>query len=80
MGTWNLDILYKGFDTDEYKADMKTMEELIPECEKLAANADNMAPVELLTEFVKLSEKLNSLINKLSIYVVFLINISVGNV
>ena len=68
MGTWNLDILYTGFDTEEFKGDMKTMEELIPSCARLAEMADKMDGKSLLIEYINLSESLSSLTNKLAIY------------
>ena len=68
MGKWNLDILYKGFDTEEYANDYKRLEELIPALGELAAGAKSMASDKLLTEYVKLNEEISELVEKLAIY------------
>ena len=68
MGKWNLDILYKGFDTEEYANDYKRLEELIPALGELAASAKSMASDKLLTEYVKLNEEISELVEKLAIY------------
>ena len=68
MGKWNLDILYKGFDTEEYKRDLAKLEELIPEVIAFSDNCNNMSAEELLTGYIKRSEELNELIEKLAIY------------
>ena len=68
MGKWNLDILYTGFDTEEYKNDLARMNELIPELAALANDCKKMTAAELLTAYVKKSEELNELIEKLAIY------------
>ena len=68
MGKWNLDILYTGFETEEYKNDLARMNELIPELAALAKDSKEMTAAELLTAYVKKSEELNELIEKLAIY------------
>ena len=68
MGKWNLDILYKGFDTEEYANDYKRLETLIPALGELAENAKSMASDKLLTEYVKLNEEISELVEKLAIY------------
>ena len=68
MGKWNLDILYTGFDTEEYTNDYKRLEELIPELTTIAACSANTTPAEFLTKYVKTSEELNALVEKLAIY------------
>ena len=68
MGKWNLDILYTGFDTEEYKNDYAKLEALIPELAKLAEGCKDMPSSELLTEFVRLSEQTSELVEKLAIY------------
>ena len=62
MGKWNLDILYKGFDTEEYANDYKRLETLIPALGELAENAKSMASDKLLTEYVKLNEEISELV------------------
>ena len=68
MGKWNLDILYTGFDTEEYKNDLARMNELIPELVTLANECKNMSAKQLLCEYVKGSEQMSELVEKLAIY------------
>ena len=68
MGKWNLDVLYKGFDTEEYKCDLAKLEALIPEVIAFSDNCSSMSAEELLTGYIKRSEELNELIEKLAIY------------
>ena len=68
MGKWNLDILYTGFETEEYKNDMAKLEELIPSLTELASKSGNMADKDLLTEYVSTNEKISELVEKLAIY------------
>ena len=68
MGTWNLDILYTGFDTVEFKNDMDRLNETIPEYIALSEKASTLSPKELLTEYVRLSEELSELSEKIGIY------------
>ena len=68
MGTWNLDILYTGFDTEEYQNDMKKMEELIPNVAALAEKMGEMSAKDLLVGYVELQEQLADVTNKLAIY------------
>ena len=68
MGKWTLDILYKGFDTEEYKADLQRLEQLIPELASLADIRSEMSAAELLTAYVRTNEELSELVEKLAIY------------
>ena len=68
MGKWNLDILYKGFDTEEYKADLNKLEELIPALSSLAEKKSGMTPADFLTEYVRTNEAISELVEKLAIY------------
>ena len=68
MGTWNLDILYTGFDTEEFTHDLAELEKAIPALTELAARAAELEPAALLTEYVRVSEELSEVINKLAIY------------
>ena len=68
MGKWNLDILYKGFDTEEYKNDLQKLEELIPSLASLANKKDSMKADEFLTEYVRTNEQISELVEKLAIY------------
>ena len=68
MGKWNLDILYTGFDTVEFKNDMDRLNETIPEYIAHSEKASTLSPKELLTEYVRLSEELSELSEKIGIY------------
>ena len=68
MGKWNLDILYTGFDTDEYKSDLQRLEALIPELCAIADGYANMSAEEFLTKYIKTNEELSETIEKLAIY------------
>ena len=68
MGKWNLDILYTGFDTVEYQNDLARLKELIPELVAFADGCKNMSAEALLTEYVKKSEEMSELVEKLAIY------------
>ena len=68
MGTWDLSILYDGFDTEKYQADYKRLEALVPELAALADNAKGMDTATLLCEFIRLNEEISNLVEKLAIY------------
>ena len=68
MGKWNLDILYTGFDTEEYKNDLCKLEALIPELSDIAGGCHNMSAADFLTKYIKTNEELTELIEKLAIY------------
>ena len=68
MGTWNLDILYTGFDTEEFKNDMDRLNVTIPEYAALSQKVNTINPKELLLEYVRLSEELSELTEKIGIY------------
>ena len=68
MGKWNLDILYTGFDTEEYKNDLQRLEELIPELSRVAEKSRELSASEFLTEYIKVNEEITELVEKLAIY------------
>ena len=68
MGKWNLDILYTGFDTEEYKNDLARLEAIIPEFAQVAEKSAELSSAEFLTEYVKINEEMSELIEKLAIY------------
>ena len=68
MGKWNLDILYKGFDTEEYKNDLAKLEKLIPELTSFAEGCKELKPDELLVGYIKRNEEISELVEKLAIY------------
>ena len=68
MGTWDLSILYDGFDTEKYQDDFKGLEALVPELAALADKAKEMDTATLLCEFIRLNEEISNLVEKLAIY------------
>ena len=68
MGKWNLDILYTGFDTEEYKNDLQRLEELIPKLSRVAEKSRELSASEFLTEYIKVNEEITELVEKLAIY------------
>lgn len=68
MGKWNLDILYTGFETEEYKKDLARLEELIPKLVAFAENCDTSSPLDFLCGYLKLNEGIYELVEKLATY------------
>jgi len=66
--TWDLTILYKGFDDAEFESDVKALSAVIKDLNKLSLEAENMAHAELLTKYVELNERLSNYASKLIIY------------
>ena len=65
---WDLSILYNGFDTPEYKADMAAFDAAIAEVIAFAGNLSSLSPEELLVGYINLETKVSSLAEKLIIY------------
>ena len=68
MGTWNLDILYKGFDDPSFTADSEKINVLIEELKALSEEAEQLPGGELLSRYVTLSETLVATFTKLMIF------------
>ena len=68
MGKWNLDILYTGFDTEEYAHDFNKLKELVPALTELSRECGDLPADRFLTDYVNLSEEINTLVSKLVIY------------
>ena len=68
MGKWNLDILYTGFDSEEYKNDLARLEALLPKLAAIAEGCGKMSSADFLTEFIRTNEELSELVEKLAIY------------
>ena len=66
--TWDLTILYNGFDDPAYQADVQKLDELIKATVAMAEGAENMPAADLLCAYVRNSEALESLASKLIIY------------
>ncbi len=65
---WDLSILYNGFDTPEFQADMEALDKAIGEVISFSGSLSTLAPEELLVGFINLETKVSSLAEKLFIY------------
>lgn len=65
---WDLSILYNGFDTPEFKADMAAFDAAIAEVVDFSGRLSTLAPEELLVGYINLETKVSSLAEKLIIY------------
>ena len=65
MRTWDLSILYDGFDDPAYGADFEALETEISAFEKLAAEAKTMNKTALLKSFIAKNEVITDLAGKL---------------
>ena len=65
---WDLSILYNGFDTPEFKADMTEFDGTIAEIVAFSGRLSELSAEELLTSYIDLETRINSLAEKLIIY------------
>lgn len=68
MKTWDLTILYNGFDTEEYKNDFMKFEKCAKDVVEYAANAEAVPKKELLIKYITSSKEISELASKLIIY------------
>ena len=66
--TWNLNILYNGFDDERFTADTKLLDEQIKALEALAEKAKEMDSLTLIRECISINNDLAFTANKLFIY------------
>ena len=66
--TWNLDILYKSFQDEEFIADTKALDTLIENLNDLAKRAPEMDSLSLIREFLTLQNSFSLCTSKLFIY------------
>lgn len=66
--TWDLDILYKGYDDPKYANDYKKLEELISKLQATCANLSVENAKECIETELKLEEEFNSVIIELYSY------------
>ena len=66
--TWDLSILYNGFDDPKFAADMAEFDKCIEEVIAFILKLDALTPEELLTRHIALETKLSSLAERLFIY------------
>ena len=65
---WDLSILYNGFDTPEFKADMAAFDQAISEVTAFSKSLESMQPLDLLVGYINLETKMTALVEKLFIY------------
>lgn len=68
MYTWDLSILYNGFDDPKFQSDLAELGEIIPAFGDLANKAKDLEPVTLIKNYLSLSERLSILVSKLANY------------
>ncbi len=66
--TWDLSVLYSGFDDAAYSDDIEMLESTVSELSRCAAEAGELAHVDLLQKYISLSERLNFVGGKLFQY------------
>lgn len=66
--TWDLDILYKGYDDPKYNNDLEKVEKLIEKIKECSDNLDSTNQVESIKKTLKLEEEINALILELYSY------------
>ena len=66
--TWDLEILYKGYDDPKYINDLEKAKELIKEINELALNLDENKKVECIEKSLKNDEELNRVLSDLFSY------------
>ncbi len=65
---WNLDILYKDFDDENFASDVENLTAAIAEFSALSKSADEMPKLELLLAYIKSNMKISEYANKLIIF------------
>lgn len=68
MYTWDLSILYNGFDDTRFEADFGELAKVAAELGEKAKTAHAMGVKELLCEYIRISEAITSLGEKLFVY------------
>ncbi|MBQ8370750.1 MAG: M3 family oligoendopeptidase [Clostridia bacterium] len=66
--TWDLSILYNGFDDPAFKNDINTLDTLIAEVNNFAANMGTMSDTEVIRAYLDGGVKMNEIVEKLFIY------------
>ncbi len=67
-GTWNLDVIYKGFDDPKYEKDFAALKQLVEDFTAFAAGLPQTPPAQGLRRGIELQEALNKLVPKLGGY------------
>ena len=66
--TWDLSILYSGFDSPEYGRDIEALAGALEELAAFADGAERLSYPQIMTKYVKLNERISEYANKLIIF------------
>lgn len=66
--TWDLDILYKGYDDPKYQSDLEQVKKIILQLDELAKNYQDLEVGQAICDSLKLNEELNRLVSELFSY------------
>ena len=66
---WNLDILYKSYESEEFQHDFKALPALIDELSECAKHLDEGSVKDKLVEVLMLNEKLTLAVSRLAYYI-----------
>lgn len=66
--TWDLDILYKGYDDPKYQSDLEQAKKIILQLDELAKNYQDLEVGQAICDSLKLNEELNRLVSELFSY------------
>lgn len=64
--TWDLDVLYKGYDDPKYQSDLNKTKEVIEQINKVELDYNN--PIQTIEKVLNLNEQLDSLLMELFTY------------
>ncbi len=65
---WSLDVLYKGYDDPQFRADSETLDELLERVRAFAEQVDSLPPKDAMCTYIRLNEELELLVSKLYSY------------
>ena len=66
--TWDLEILYKGYDDPKYVSDVEKVKEIINKFHELANSLESLSQIEAIEKELRLEEELSALISELYSY------------
>jgi len=66
--TWDLEILYKGYDDPKYISDVEKVKEIINKFHELANSLESLSQIEAIEKELRLEEELSALISELYSY------------
>ena len=66
--TWDLTVLYNGFDDPKFSKDVNLLDEKIKQMHEFRESASNLSGEDFLVGFLRINEELTELLEKLFIY------------